>query len=167
MKCDECGHKMQLAEWPFCPHGQTNPYLALYGEPTIVHIDAKGNYRFAGAAAAPIPKGFHRVELRTMHDRERFEREVNKAERRRAQEHREREEMTFGGYKSQQRSDLRGRIPQMSPLGRDFAMTAIRMNDQRRKKTGDPGFHMEIVHFDSQNRPEYRDARTNWKSVRR
>lgn len=166
MKCADCSKELEVGGWPWCPHQQTNPYIALYGEPTIVHIDKNGNYRFPGAADAKVPKGYHKVELRTMQERERFEREVNRAESARAGLHREREDRAFAGYREAQRSELRSRMAHMSPLGRDFAMAAIKANNERRSKSADPGFNMEIVHMDSQNRTDYRDERTGWKPRR-
>ena len=67
--CPECGKELSVSDWPWCPHGSTNPYVALYGDPTIIHIDESGNYRFPAAPDAPIPPGYQKVELRTRRER--------------------------------------------------------------------------------------------------
>jgi hypothetical protein len=139
---------------------------AEFRDPIVVHVSADGKYRFPGAANARVPKGFERKELRTIREVESFERDVNKQLRGEAERHRENESRHFEEIYAQKRSELRQAMQQMSPLGRDFAQFAIKMNNARRRKPTDCGFHVEILHFDQGNREPQRDRSTDWRNRR-
>jgi hypothetical protein len=47
-------------------------------------------------------------------------------------------------------------------MGRDFAEMAMRVNDERRRKPTDCGFHVMILHDDSSKNPQV-DQSTGWK----
>ena len=132
----------------------------------VVHVDSKGNFRFPGVADAKCPEGFERRELKTIREVENFERQVNAKLKSESQQHRENEERAFAGVKSQSRSELRQAMQRMSSQGRAFAEAAIRINNARKSKSTDCGFHLDILHNDSSNRQEYRDERTGWKERR-
>jgi len=134
--------------------------------PIVVHVDAEGNYRFPGAADARVPKHCHKVELKTIREIEKFERDVNAKMRKEADDHNSREEMRFAEVQNKNRRDLRTAMERMSPQGRDFAMFAMKQNNMRKRKTSEVGFHVQILHFDQSNREAYRDDRTGWKSRR-
>jgi hypothetical protein len=51
----------------------------------------------------------------------------------------------------------------MSQYGQDFARAAMAANDNRPRGRFDPGFHVEVMHYDSSNREAHRDARTEWR----
>jgi hypothetical protein len=129
----------------------------------VVHRDKEGNYRFPGSDTARIPKGFERVELKTIKEVEKFEREVSVNQNREASMHRENEERFFAPMRSKSRSELREHMNGISALGRDFARFAIAMNNARKKRTGDTNFHVEILHQDASNREAHRDESTGWK----
>lgn len=132
-------------------------------EPVVVHFAADGTYRFPGAANARVPKGFQKRELRTIREIESFERDVNCKLHAEARQHQENEERYYSDVRSQLRSELRMRMQSMSRQGRDFARVVMALNDQRRSKPTDPGFHTQILHFDQTNREHHRDEPTGWK----
>ena len=131
--------------------------------PVVIHVDAKGNYRFPGSPDAKLPPGFEKRELKTIRDIEHFEHQMNAKLRSDSDRHHENETQAFAQIQSRLRSELRTAMQRMSPLGRDFAEMAMKMNDERKRKSNDCGFHVEILHFNQSNREAQRDASTDWK----
>ncbi len=168
MKCSECGTELQVGDWPFCG-GDQNRHVPADGrfaqgfDPVVIHRDAAGNIRYPGAADAPVPAGFQKVELRTMHEVRRFEAEVNQREHAKADQQLSRREAIFSAQQSQRRRDLRTQMERFSPLGRDFAHHAIDKGNNRRAASRDVGFHLDVFSNDSSNREVHRDARTDWR----
>lgn len=134
-----------------------------FTDPVVVHVAADGSYRFPGSSNARVPKGFEKRELRTIREIESFEREVNCKLHVESRQHQENEERFFSEMRAQLRSDLRQRMQGMSRYGRDLARLAMALNDDRRSRALEPGFHLQILHFDQTNREEHRDASTGWK----
>jgi hypothetical protein len=159
-------------EWKPCPQCKkssqqvflpSNTRDCAFPEPIVIHVSADGSVRFPGDASAKVPKGFEKKELRTIREIESFEKSYNHTLKVEASQHQENEERYFTALHAQNRSDLRNRIASMSPLGRDFAMLAMQINDRRKKKPTDCGFFSEILHFDRSNREPMHDERTGWK----
>ena len=176
----ESGHSFEircrLAEWKDhlpCTHKgcrkiaeqilTSNDSSRFFSDPVIVHVAKDGQYRFPGAANARVPKGFQKRELRTIREIESFERDVNCKLHAEARQHQENEERYYSDVRSQLRSELRMRMQSMSQQGRDFARAVMSLNDQRRSKPTDPGFHLQVLHFDQTNREHHRDESTGWK----
>lgn len=153
---DGCG---KISEQILVPSGSAGEF----SEPIVVHVAADGAVRFPGRSDAKVPKGFERRELRTIRQIENFERQMNTRLHAEADQHHSNEERHFGEIKAQQRSDLRQKMQGMSDQGREFARLAMKMNDARRRKTNECGFHIEILHFDRSNREAHSDDRTDWK----
>jgi hypothetical protein len=134
-----------------------------FSVPIVVHVAADGAIRFPGRGDARVPEGFERRELRTIREIEHFERQMNARLRSESDRHNSNEERHFSEIKAQQRSELRQRMQGMSEQGRDFARFAMRLNDSRKRKQTECGFHVEVLHFDQSNREAHSDDRTNWK----
>lgn len=130
--------------------------------PIVVHVGADGKFRFPGSRESKVPKGFESVELRSVREVEQFERKVNAQLQSEARDHQEREEKHFSEIYARNRSELRQQMQHFSPLGREFAETAIRINNARKRKTTDCGFHVEILHEDASKNPQI-DESTGWK----
>lgn len=156
VKCFDCQHEEFVDVPSYVSSAQA-------GEATVVHRDANGNYRFPGRADAAVPAGYERIELRTVAERDRFEREVNVKERTRWEQLQHGKDMAFGGVRAQNRSDLRTRMQSMSNLGRDFANIAMRHNDNLPRERYEAGFHIESNHWDSRNRLGEKSEHTGWK----
>jgi len=135
-------------------------------KPIVVHVGKGGAVRFPGHENAPVPKGFNRVELKTLSEIAAFERKVNQKLSSEAAQHLEREEAHFSSIQAKLRGELRERMKTMSPFGRDFAQFVIEQNNQRKRKKSDVGFHVQVLNFDSANREAYRDRETGWKPNR-
>jgi hypothetical protein len=176
----ECGEHglfavtCRLAEWsdtkpcPACtkPSEQVVLPQGEYGTlpvPIVVHVSATGRFRFPGAADAKAPRGFERVELKTISEVEKFERRVNHQLREEARDHQENEEKFFGKVKAELRGELRHAMKNMSPLGRDFARFVMALNDRKKRKPTEAGFYCDILHNDQSNREAHVDERTGWK----
>jgi hypothetical protein len=135
-------------------------------KPIVVHVGEGGAFRFPAHENAPVPKGFNRVELKSISEIESFERKANQRLTAEASIHLEREEQHFAKLQEKLRSELRQRMQTMSPFGRDFAQFVIDQNNKRGRKKSDVGFHVDILHNDSSNREPYRDEQTKWKPTR-
>ena len=134
--------------------------------PIVVHVDASGKFSFPAHQDAPVREGYEKKELRSIREVEAFERKVNARLSRESAEHNAREEALLSSVLDKNRKELRTAMERMSPAGRTFAEFAIRMNNERKRKTSEVGFHTVILHFDESNRDAYRDRETNWKSRR-
>jgi hypothetical protein len=156
--CPEKGCEL-MGEQVVLPNDSSRHFV----DPVVVHVASDGTYRFPGAANAKVPKGFEKRELRTIREIEAFERDVNTKLYAEARQHKENEEKFYSEVRSQLRGELRQRMQSMSQLGRDFAKLAMALNDDRKSRAAEPGFHLQILHFDQTNREEHRDAATGWK----
>ena len=154
--CPQCSKTSEQVVLPQGEHG-TLPH------PIVVHVSSTGRFRFPGSPDAKAPKGFEKVELKTISEVQKFERQVNHRLREEARDHQENEEKFFAGVKAQLRSDLRQAMKNMTPKGRDFARIVMALNDARRRKPTEVGFHCDILHNDAGNREAWRDERTGWK----
>ncbi len=134
--------------------------------PIVIHLGADGAVRFPGHENARVPKGFNRVELKTLSEIAAFERQVNQKLSSEAARHIENEERHFEAVRGRLRGELQQQMKTMSPRGRDFAQFVIDENNRRARKKSDVGFQVDILHNDARNREDYRDKETNWKPVR-
>lgn len=158
--CPKC---KASSEQVLLPAGQS----ASFSVPIVVHVSADGKFRLPGHRDARVPKGFQVRELRNVRDVEKFERQMNAQLRSEANQHHENEERYFAQIKGQLRSELRQQMKHFSPFGRDFANLVMKLNDHRRRRPSDAGFHVEILHFDRSSREPYRDERTGWRPEHR
>jgi hypothetical protein len=167
-RCSECGGEIEVGDWPFCNgnparHVPADGRFAAGFDPVVIHRDAAGNIRYPANIHAPVPEGYQKVELRTVSEVRRFEAEVNQREHVKADQHHSAREAAFAAAQSIRRSDLRGKMRNMSAFGQDFARHAMERTDSSRPQPRDVGFHLDVFSNDSSNRETHRDARTDWK----
>jgi hypothetical protein len=167
--------------WP-CPHTTGHPFYMCMErteqtytrskpkdwaiKAIVVHVGADGAVRFPGHENARVPKGFNRVELKTLSEIAAFERQINQKLSSEASRHIENEERHFESVRARLRGELRQQMQSMSPFGRAFAQLAIAMNNSRKRKKSDVGFQVDILNNDNSSREAYRDKETNWKPTR-
>jgi phage FluMu protein Com len=132
-------------------------------EPTVVHLNAAGEVRFPGRSDAPLPPGFEKVELRTIRERDRFERSINARENGKYAIYMENRERVYAEVERQNRSDLRARMTNMSNLGRDFARVAMERSNNKPRPRFDAGFMIEANHMNASNRGGECSERTGWR----
>ncbi len=135
-------------------------------EPVVFFEDAAGNKRFPAAPDAPVPAGFERRELRTIHEVRNFERAVNQEERAEWDEYRNAEDRAFGEQRQARHAELRAAMQHMSPYGRDFAQVAMEQTNRKGRGSYEAGFRLEVFSENAGNREAYRDERTGWRSRR-
>ncbi len=164
--CVDCGKDRGVGDWPYCPHESVLPSRAQSITPVVVHQAADGTYRLPGAAEAAVPDGFKKVELRTIPEIQRFEREMNLQLRVEAEQVQGRRYGITEPERRARHAALRAHRKGMSTLGREFARSAIEHANRGRRQNTDPGFHVEALHYDQSNREPQRDERTDWRPRR-
>lgn len=156
--------------------------------PVVVYQAADGSFRFPGQADGLYAKkceqdGMTRVELRGFADVRRFEGKVNAHEMSKIQRRVERQQHAMALGESARRSDLYNgmrngfRIPEtvigrdgqhvktgrmktvhLSARTKDIAARLIEMNNRKRVRSHEPGFHLEAYSMDRSNREDSRDS---------
>ena len=164
--CADCGKERGVGDWPWCPHGYAGTSRAQSITPVVVHQAADGTYRLPGAADATVPDGFKKVELRTISEIQRFERNMNLQLRVEAEQVQGRRYGITETERRARHSALRAHMNGMSTLGREFARAAIEHANRGKRQNTDPGFHVEVLHQDQSNREAHRDERTDWRPRR-
>jgi hypothetical protein len=160
--------------------GQYRPTNAQRFTPVVIHRDAQGNIRYPGHANAPVPEGFHKVELTDFHQIRKFEKEVNERERVKFQEHHAAQYRNLEKQLNASRDALvidekTGKpIGSMQDLVRNFSSRGKRFYDamhqasQQRlrefasRSLKDANFYVEAFSQNSSNREEHRDPSNDW-----
>jgi hypothetical protein len=133
--------------------------------PVVVHKDAEGNVRFPGHADAPVPEGFHKVELTDFHQIRKFEREVNQRDKERAEKFHSAKSFLLDGQLKENRRVMGELVKNFTSRGRKFYDKMREVSERKQKEAGrgiDPGFYIEAFTQDSSNRQDYRDAKNDW-----
>lgn len=152
-------------------------------DPVVVHRAADGTYKMPGRSDAPVTAGYERVELRSIRDIERFEREVNTQHTSLIGRRVEHEQARFEANQAVRRARLRHAITHgftmkdsdgktvtfgpMSARGRLFAEQALKRGESFTVQSYEPGFRVDILHHDAHNREPWRDVDTGWRPVRK
>jgi len=187
VQCGEDGCPLEGEHRPAFWYSSQVPRFAQSFSPVVIHRDASGNVRFPGAADAPVPQGFKKVELSTMHDIRKFENEMNKRDNVKSEKFREArgkfldgqlaanrkavDEIAAGG--SWQGTDGRGNIIErkgISPRGMkilDQLRAASKHKQEQGRAGARPEFFVEAFTNNASNREDHRDASTNWNRVRK
>ena len=166
--CPECGGELHVGDWPMCGgdparHVPADGRFAQGFDPVVIHRDAVGNIRYPANGSAPVPDGYQRVELRTVHEVRKFEAEVNQREHAASDQHLSAREKQVSEKQAANRRELRTAMDGMSNYGRDFAREAIDRGNNKRLQTREVGFHLDVFSNNSSNREVHRDERTQWK----
>ena len=154
MKCEKCQQELKIGDWPFCPHGSLRSRAAEYGQPTIVYKNQKGDCYFPTGSNSKPPAGYEKHELRTQHERDKFERTINEKEtvklRERIYRDRAEWEQTFASHKeglNKAREELlrAGHKPEI--IEQCLRNYEKRDKDYDRKLRDEAGFHIESNHY--------------------
>jgi hypothetical protein len=172
MKCDECGKKLEIGDYPFCGpsgHATIHSRNAVVAAPTVVFRNAKGEYRFPGRDTDKPPRGFQRVELSTQRSRDRFEREMNQRETQKLRDIEYDKKDAYARTVALHRDNLlRIKANSQSEHTKKFVDLCIADSERRMNWSikDEAGFHLEHNHMDAQNRSPWNDKDTNWKDRR-
>lgn len=156
----ECGK-----ETVYLPSFYYTSQTAQRFSPVVVHKDAEGNVRFPGHADAPLPPGFHKVELTDFHQIRKFEKEINAKDRERASKFHEAKSFLLDGQLKENRRVMSELVKNFTPRGKEFYAKMKEVSERKQKQGGrgiDPGFYIEAFTQDSSNRQGYRDSKNDW-----
>ena len=161
--------------------------LAQRFSPVVIHRDADGNVRFPGHANAPVPEGFQKVELATLHDVRKFEAEIGKRDTAKSEKFREARAAFLDGQLKANReavdrivaggtwqgTDEQGRIVErrgMSERGLKILHQLREASKQKQaqgRSSANPAFFVEAFTQNASNREHHRDESTSWQRVRK
>jgi hypothetical protein len=160
-----CGWDGCMQKAQYIPSFYYSSHAAQCFSPVVVHKDSEGNVRFPGHADAPVPPGFQKVELTDVHQIRKFESEVNKRDRERAEKFHEAKATLLNGQLKENRRVMEELVKNFTPRGRRFYDKMREVSEAKQSSAGrpiDPGFYIEAFTQDSSNRDGYRDAKNNW-----
>ena len=163
------------------------PSTAQRFSPVVIHRAADGSVRFPGHANAPVPEGFQKVELSTIHDVRKFEAEIGKQDSIKSEKFRQaRAEFLDGQLKANreavdrivaggtwQGTDENGRIVErrgMSERGLKILhqlRAASKQKQEQGRSHANPAFFVEAFTHNASNREHHRDESTSWQRVRK
>ena len=168
-RCSRCNQVLLHGDWPFCNggHGSVLPRRRTAPDPIVIHRNRKGEIRFPAHADAPVPRGFHKVEV-PFDQAHKLEKEVNQKELRKYMEGRRQEAEMLAPHRKERVDEILRRMETMSPEGRAFAEAALKQHRERPdyQSNFDPGFHLEVLHYDGTHRAPQCDETTGWKPRR-
>lgn len=162
--CNNCGAKLRIGDYPFCPHGNIWARDAQVAAPTVVFRSKSGKYKFPGRADAKTPKGYQRIELNTQRAKDKFEREFGALESAKMRENWAQEQANWEATVAQNMEGLR-KLKDMSPQGRLLYDQCMADMARRRERQApqEAGFYIESNHFYTQSREAWCDQDTGWK----
>ena len=173
-KCSECGKRIEVGSWPFCGpdgHPRADGRDAQGFIPPVVFRNPDGEVLFPGRSDEPTPAGYERVELRTVRDIRRFERQFNERERDRHQRTQVLEEIREAFYSRRNIDSLRRDLPRLEPHLRPYAELAIRRAEARSISVAarkfDPKVCFDAFSYDAHNRDRCDDPRDMPSRARR
>lgn len=173
-KCDECGAKLRVGDYPYCKDGSGHSTMysrnAQTAAPTVIFRNRRGEYRLPGRDNDKPPRGFERIELRTQRARDAFEREFGARETAKLHdvEYGRREAYKHTFAKSREKLlEIKNRS--QSEYTKKFVDLCIADGERRLAQSvgmSEAGFMVESNHMDAQNRVPYQDKATGWKPRR-
>lgn len=149
--CKYCKKPINVGDWPICAdgHSPVRELNAARFDPVLVFKSKDGTYVYPGSNKEKCPKGCIKVELTNIQQVRKFEAEVNESERKRMHNQLELRDRMFQHQKSESRSKLRQQMESFSDRGKQFALAAMKRNDERRNLSQsatkiDPKFRISI-----------------------
>jgi hypothetical protein len=171
--CSSCGKRIEIGWWPFCADGHepTSSRDAVGMIPPVIFRNKKGEILFPGRGDKKPPAGYERVELRTMAEIRRFEKEFGNEEKRKHQDKQQLEEIREVYYSRRRISNLRTTLQNLPPNLRPYAERAIQRADSRSISVAarkyDPKVCFEAFSYDASNRERCDDRRDMLERCRR
>lgn len=169
-RCSKCNAKLYIGSWPYCrgnpaDHDTVRSKRAQRFQPTYYARNPKtGEIRFLAHRNAKIPKGYEREAITTLHEADRFMREVNASENAKAMEAAYHEGRHWSEVYAANAAELERRAQSFHPATRQYAEEAIRrMRNYQGPKPADSNFYIEPFAMDSSNRDSYCNEETGWR----
>jgi len=149
--------------------GEWRPTNAARFEPIVIHRSPNGKLRFPGSVDAIPPRGFEKVELRTIQEADKFVAGMNAREQARINEHFYRKEEALGHQLKKNRDELKSELRRRGLPGY-IAELGRRYTEQKRtamsSQSRSANCHFEVFAFDRSNREPHSDVRTGWQDRR-
>lgn len=135
--------------------------------PVVVHVDHEGNVRLPAHVDAPMPPGYHKVELTNIHEIRKFEKKMNDVERAKIQDHAHNKIRNMNDQLAYNRAQMDEISKRFTPRGRKFYEDMQKLSRQKQEQFAgralpEPNFHIEAFSQDRSNREDYRDAANDW-----
>lgn len=168
--CPDCGHEIEIGQYPWCPHQPLREANARRWDPIVVwasNTDPE-KFSFPGQADEPCPPEYHRVEITNLREADRFVSRMNAIERRKMETTRDLNYQALNEQIKRRREDTTARI-HGNPRAEALFRAARAWADQRREEKRvrhrnlDPRFHIQVLSFDSGNRNSYSGPETGWR----
>ena len=167
MICSKCQAELPVGSWPWCPHDRAYGREAQPFDPVVVYRNPDGSYGVPGQSTDPTPAGSERVELRTIRDLERVQREMTMRARAEAVAALSSEQAAMNKVKSGLHAELRAAMRHMDNRARAFAEAALERSESKpERRPPDGSVSIEVLNKDASNRQGWRDERTGWKERR-
>jgi hypothetical protein len=172
-KCKDCGRRLKIADWPFCPHGTTLRSDAQGFIPPVVFVSTNRRSHapvlFPGRSDAKCPDGYTRKELRTVSEIRAFEKQYGALQKEKRHAILQNEQAAYEGWAKDARARLQRAAAQGSPNMRLIAQMALakmgRKDFSGQAARYDPGFTVEAFSYDQSNR-ERTDGHTRYLQER-
>lgn len=170
--CTRCGGTYAIGDWPLCngdPSQHARPSGGFFlgnakkAPETVIFRDRRGQIIIPGTNQDPTPAGCRREEISGVFETRKLQKELDRQSRDQHEMAQERNEPINEFRRKQRQSELRRKMSQMSPAGRDFARVAIEKSNAKARKRYDPGNH--VVAYE-QNNPSHNSEATGWKDKR-
>ena len=168
--CKQCGHEIEIGQYPFCPHGETNTKYAQSFDPIVLHQDpVTGRYSVPSQTDDPVPDGYQKVVVDNIRTADKVTREMSQhaTEERRNNLDGERQ---YWDQRTKERRELIKRNLK-DKLGKDGSVIFERVcaaidrrrdrkyQELRREVTVAPN----VFVYDQSNRKPVRNERTDWR----
>jgi len=127
-------------------------------DPVVIHKDAEGNIRFPAHTNAPVPKGFHKVELTDINQVRKLEREINSQDRKKADRFREARSKFLDGQLKENRRAMETLVERFSQRGKRFYDMMRQVSEDRQKnglRNTNPEFYVDAFSMDQSNRDSF------------
>lgn len=135
--------------------------------PIVIHRDEAGNIRYPGNVNAPVPEGFHKVEITNFHEARKLEKEVNNFESAKAKDHQYNKTRNLEAQLKENREAMKSIVQNFSPKGRMFyekmrQASDMKLAEFRSRQAKDPNFYIEALSMDASNRERHLDSSNDW-----
>jgi hypothetical protein len=168
MTCKDCGHELQIGDYPYCPHGSIYSEHAQRFAPIVVHRTADGVYSFPASVDAVVRGGYDKVEIRTLREADRITREINQHEDAKLGEVQQQSDANRQATRARNQAFMNNLRNKMTPQGRRFldqarAYQALKDKARENSRPRSANFYIDVFANDSSNREQHRDERTQWR----
>jgi hypothetical protein len=168
-KCKDCGRRLKIGDFPFCPHGSVLARDSQGFIPPVVFVSTNRRSHapvlFPGRSDSKPPEGYVRKELRTVAEIRAFEKQYGAMQKEKRHGILQKEQAEYEAWAKDARSRLQRAAAQGTPNMRLIAQMALakmgRKDFSGQAARYDPGAYFDAFSLDSSNR-ESTDGHRNY-----